>query len=68
MAKRASIPDGTRRKVLNVLRAGDIALPEMAKLLGVSTQVLWNWCRIERVDWRKARDRAVLAEWKRARR
>lgn len=54
-----------RKRALALLASGRVALPEMAKIMGVSTHVVWNWCRLEGVDWRKARLTWVMREWRR---
>lgn len=64
MAKRRiQTPPEVRRRALALLSSGKVSLPELASVLGVSTQVLWNWCRQDGVDWRKARMSVVAKEW-----
>jgi hypothetical protein len=64
MPRNLTSPDD-RKRALTLLAAGKVALPELAQVMGVSTQVLWNWCRAAGVNWRKARLTAVMREWKR---
>jgi hypothetical protein len=54
-----------RRRAVDLLRTGKVTLPELAEAIGVSTHMLWNWCAKDKVDWRKARQRVVAAEWRR---
>lgn len=65
--KRNPVPPKDRKRALGLLASGKVALPELAQVMGVSTQSLWNWCRIANVDWRKARRGAVLRIWNRER-
>lgn len=62
--RRDAVPELVRRQALQMLVTGKVTLPEMAGLLGVSTHMLWNWCRTAKVDWRKARYGVIAAEWR----
>lgn len=63
MSRRPPIDADTRETALRWLRAGAVSLPELAELLGTSTQTIWNWCREAGIDWRKARKGRLVAEW-----
>ena|SRR5882724_3197622 len=64
--RRAAVPVELRQQVLSMLSSGKATLPEMANLLGFSTHMLWNWCRLEGLDWREARRSCLAREWKNA--
>lgn len=65
MAKRRNaVPEDVRHQALKLLGSGKVTLPEMAGLLGVSTHMLWNWCRLAKLDWKEKRERVVAAEWR----
>lgn len=64
--RRDAVPEKVRHQALKILASGKVTLPEMAGLLGVSTHMLWNWCRLAKVDWRKARSRVIASEWRKA--
>jgi len=63
--RRDPVPADVRRLALTLLASGKVSLPEMAEVMGVSTQSIWNWCRHAKVDWRKARRATVAREWAR---
>jgi transposase-like protein len=63
--RRDAVPANVRQQAIKMLASGKVTLPEMAGLLGVSTHMLWNWCRLAKVDWRKARNGVIAAEWRR---
>lgn len=54
----------TRAAALRWLQSGAVTLPEIARLLGVSTHVVWNWCLRAGIDWRKARNSRITREWR----
>lgn len=53
-----------RAEALKLLSAGKVTLPEMAMLIGASTQSVWNWCRESGIDWKKARLGVISADWR----
>ncbi|MEO6381962.1 MAG: hypothetical protein ABIO35_08190 [Nitrobacter sp.] len=63
--RRDRVPAETRKAALGLLASGKVTLPELAEAMGVSTHMLWNWCRIAKVDWRKARHGVVAREMSR---
>lgn len=62
--KRAPIDRKSREKALEWLRTGHASLPEIATMLGISTQAVWNWCRQHKIDWRKARETRLARDWR----
>jgi len=66
MRRRDATEPEVRASALKLLSSGRVTLPEIASVLGVSTQSVWNWCREAKVDWRKARLTIVASEWRKA--
>jgi DNA-binding transcriptional regulator YiaG len=60
--RRDPVPPQAKREALRILASGKVSLPDLAQYMGESTQTLWNWCRIAKVDWRRARQRVVARE------
>lgn len=67
IGRRKSVDGSTRDAAVRLLATGKVTLPEMARVLGVSTHVVWNWCRLGRVDWKQARLNRVVKAWNQAR-
>lgn len=65
MTTRTRISADVRKRALDLLASGKVTLPEIAEVMGVSTQSIWNWCREAGIDWRKIRRQVVLKEWSR---
>lgn len=61
--RRAPTDPEIKSRALSMLAAGKASVPELARLLGVSTHMLWNWCREAQVDWRVARAAVINDEW-----
>lgn len=61
--RRDAVSPDTKKRALSLLASGVVALPELAQVMGVSTQSIWNWCRAAKLDWRKARLAYVMKLW-----
>lgn len=63
--RRDPVSPEDKKRALAMLAAGKVSLPELAEVMGVSTHMLWNWCRIAKIDWRRVRRGVVLRLWNR---
>lgn len=50
---------------MRLLASGAATLPEVARLCGVSTHVVWGWCSKDRLDWKRSRNTKLVQDWKR---
>jgi hypothetical protein len=57
--------DITRKAALKLLRNGVASPSEVAKLAGISRQLMRFWITDDKLNWRKARAAALSKAWRR---